>query len=197
VKHVPTVLALGALFLGALSLATCSDPEVVRCVVVWTARLTLPLFVLAFVCVGPRARTGIRMSACRAAGFVMALHLLAILRLCHLTGEAPLRFGTAAQTLASIGGAAAAALVVLGWPYGDRGWYHWAQYWPWIVFLFTYVVLSRRGDQDARVFARPLFFAPVVLLLLVALLWRVGADVKRKKGTGTGTGTFIQDNNGK
>jgi hypothetical protein len=178
VKHVPTVLALGALFLGALSLGTCSDPDVVSFVVVWTARLTLALFVAAFVWVGQRARAGIGRSACRAAGFVMALHLLAILRLCQLTGEPPLRIGTPGQVLASLGGAAAAALVVLGWPYGDRGWYHWAQYWPWTVFLITYVVLSGHGDQDARVFARPLFFAPVVLLLLVALLWRVCADVR-------------------
>jgi hypothetical protein len=180
VKHVPTVLALGALASGALSLGLCSDPEAVRPVVVWTARLALLLFVTAFVLVGSRARAGARQIACRTAAFAMALHLLAILRLCQLTGEAPLAFGTAAQAIVSLGGAAAAALVVLGWPYGDRGWYRWAQYWPWSVFLFTYVFLPRHGDQGARVFASPLFFAPV-LLLLVALLWRVGADFKARK----------------
>jgi hypothetical protein len=179
-KHVSTVLALGALCSGALSLRACSDPEGGRLVVVWTARLALPLFVAAFVFVEPPASAAARKLACRSAAFTMALHLPAIGRLCQLTGEAPLAFGTPPQAIFSLGGAAAAALVVLGWPYGDRGWYQWAQYWPWSVFLITYVFLPRHGDQGARVFASPLFFAPV-LLLLVALLWRVGAALKARK----------------
>jgi hypothetical protein len=183
VKHLPTVLALGALAAAALCLGARGDPDAVRSVVVWTARLALPLFVAAFVLVGPRASDGTRPIACRAAALAMALHLLAIGRLCQLTGEAPLRFGTAPQAVASLGGAAAAALVVLGWAYGDRGWYRWAQYWPWTVFLVTYVFLAGQGDPDARVFARPLFFVPVVVLLLAALLWRVGADAKVLKSS--------------
>jgi hypothetical protein len=178
VKHIWTVLALCTLGLAALALGTSSDADVVRPVVVWTARLTLVLFVAAFVSLGQAGLAGARRIVCRSAAFGMALHLLAIVRLAQLTGKPPLAFGGVAEAITSLGGAAAAALVVLGWPFWDRRWYRWAVYWPWVVFLFTYVVLVQQGDENARVFAAPLFFVPVVVVLLVALVWRARLDFK-------------------
>jgi hypothetical protein len=108
----------------------------------------------------------------------MALHLLAIMRLLRLTGEGLLAFGTISGFIVSLGGAAAAALVLVGWLCWDRPWYRWAVYWPWVVFLFTYVFLARHGETTARVFEAPLLFMPAAGLLLVALLARVRSDFK-------------------
>jgi hypothetical protein len=172
------VLALIALAVAALILGTSTDPDVVRPVTVWTARITLVLFVVAFVSLGHPGLAGARRISCRAAAFSMALHVLALLRLAQLAGTAPLAFGTLLQAVFSLGGAAAAALVVLGWVCWDQAWYRWAVYWPWVVFFFTYVVLTSRGDESPRIFAAPLLFLPVVVLLLAALLWRARLDYK-------------------
>jgi hypothetical protein len=177
-KHAWTVLAVGGLFLAVLALGTYSDPDAVRPVVVWTARLTLPLFVAAFVSFGPRALPAIRQVACRSAAFAMALHLLAVMRLAQLTGKAPLAFGTVPAALVSLGGAGAAGVLLSGWLYWDRPWYRWAMYWPWGVFLFTYLFLARSGEETGRIFAAPLTFLPVVLVLLGAFVWRLRSDFK-------------------
>jgi hypothetical protein len=172
---------VGILARAVLALATYTEPDAVRPVVVWTARLTLALFVAAFVLLGTRAGAGPRKVACRAAAFAMALHLLAITRLVQLLDKAPLKFGTVVEAVFSLGGAAAAALVVAGWWYWDRRWYRWAVYWPWGVFLATYVFLTRQGDAAARVVAAPHVFVPVVVLLVGVLAWRVRADFKAVK----------------
>jgi hypothetical protein len=178
VKHAWTVLALTALALAALALGTSTDPDVVRPLTVWTARITLLLFVAAFVSLGHHGLAGTRPIACRAAAFVMALHVLALMRLAQLAGVPPLAFATPVQAVFSLGGAAAAALVVLGWTFWDWAWYRWAVYWPWVVFFLTYVALKSRSEESARVFAAPLFFLPVVVLLLAALLWRALLDYR-------------------
>jgi hypothetical protein len=172
------VLALCGLALAALALGTSSDPDVVRPIVVWTARLTLLLFLPPFVSLGHPGLADARSLSCRAAAFAMSLHVLALTRLAQLAGTAPLAFGTMLQAVLSLGGAAAAGLVVLGWACWDRAWYRWAVYWPWVVFFLTYVVLKSRDEESSRVFAAPLFFLPVVLLLLAALLWRARLDYR-------------------
>jgi hypothetical protein len=177
-KHLSTVLILCVLITAALTIEVCGDQELVRLVTVWTARLTLLLFMVAFVSLGKPAVTVTRRIACRAAAFVMALHLLAIMRLVRIIGETPLKIQTLQSAVLSFGGVAAACLVLLGWTFWDRSWYRWAVYWPWSVFLFTYVFLARHGEENARVFAAPLTFLPVVGLLFVALGWRVRLDIK-------------------
>jgi hypothetical protein len=179
VKQVWNVLAMAGLTVAALALGTIADPETVRPVAVWTARMTLILFVTGFVLLGLGSGTGTRKLACRAAAFVMGLHLLALLRLAQLVGVAPLSFASVSKAVTSLGGVAAMAIVLAGWLCWDRRWYRWAVYWPWGVFLFTYVFLSRHGDAAARVRAAPLSFGPIAVLLLVALGWRLGADLKR------------------
>jgi hypothetical protein len=185
VKHVPTVLALCALGLAALALGAAGDPEAVRPLVTWSARLTLLLFVVAFVALGHPGLMGARPVSCRAAAFVMALHLLSLIRFAQLAGTPPLAFGTPMQAVSSLGGAAAAAVVVVGWACWRQAWYRWAVYWPWVVFLFTYVVLPPRGASSARVFAEPLAFLPVVVLLLAVLLWRVALDFRAMRRGGS------------
>jgi hypothetical protein len=182
-KHLWSVLALGGCTLAALALGTARDPDAVRLVTVWTARLTLPLFVVAFVSLGQRAATGTQGIACRTAAFAMALHLLALIRLSLLMDRVPLVFQTVGGSLVSLGGLAAASLVLVGWICWDRSWYRWAVYWPWAVFLFTYLFLARQGEQASRVVAAPLSFLPVVGLLLLALGWRVSLDIKAVKTT--------------
>jgi hypothetical protein len=178
VKYGGTVLALGGLGLAALFLRTYQDPEAVRPAVAWTARLTLVLFVVAFVSLGLRKMNAATRISCRAAAFAMALHLFTILRLAQFTHEAPVAFASATAALLSLGGAAAAALVVAGWAFWTWPWYRWAVYWPWAVFLATYVLLPQQGQSSARIFAAPLTFLPVVVLLLGALAWRVHLDWK-------------------
>jgi hypothetical protein len=177
-KQTWNVLVLGGLSLAALALRTNADPNTVHLVVVWTARFTLLLFVPAFVLLGQRPKTNTQKIACRAAALAMGLHLLAIMRLVQLTDEAPLAFASVPKAVASLGGAAAAALVLAGWPYWDRRWYRWAVYWPWSVFLFTYLFLARHGEEATRVLEAPLSFLPIVVLLLVALGWRVHSDFR-------------------
>jgi hypothetical protein len=172
------MLALAGLALAALALGTTSDPYAVRFVTVWTARLTLLLFLPAFVVLGHRPVASTHRIACRAAAFAMALHVLALTRLASLTGEGPVAIHTVLAALLSFGGVAAAALVVMGWTFWDRPWYRWSVYWPWSVFLFTYIMLKPQGAEAARVFAAPLVFGPVVAVLLVALGWRIYLDMK-------------------
>jgi hypothetical protein len=171
------VLALGGLSLAALALQTTADPNTVRPVVVWAARLALLLFVTGFVLLGQGAETLARKIACRAAALALGLHLFALLRMLQITGNAP-QVATVPGALTVLGGAAAAAIVLAGWWYGDRRWYRWAVYWPWGYFLFTYVLLARHSAEATRVLALPLSYLPSVVLLLVALGWRVYADIK-------------------
>jgi hypothetical protein len=159
-------------------MAPFDDPHVMRVITVWTARVTLAFFVVGFVLLGrPGATSGQRV-ACRGAAAVMVVHLVALVVLNRLIGRAPLSFGSLMQWLVSIGGGGAAVVVVLGWFFWNRGWYRYAVYWPWGVFLFTYVILVRHGDTAARIRAAPLLFGPVVAVLLLVLAWRVRADLR-------------------
>lgn len=154
------------------------DPQVMRVITVWTARVVLAFFLVGFVSLGRPGAVGMQRLACRGAAAVMALHLVALLVLNRLIGRAPLSFGTVMEWLVSLGGGGAALVVVAGWVFWNRPWYRFAVYWPWGVFLFTYVILARHGDTTARVRAAPLVFGPVVVVLALALVWRVRADFR-------------------
>jgi hypothetical protein len=172
------VLTLGGLTLAAIALQITADPVTVGLVVVWTARSALLLFVTGFVLLGQDSGTGIRKIACRTAAVAMGLHLLALLRLLQITEKPPVPIATLPGALVVLSGAAAAAIVLAGWLYEERRWYRWAVYWPWGYFLLTYVKLARHSTETTRVLAMPLSYLPSVVLLVVALGWRVYSDFK-------------------
>lgn len=153
-----------------------NNENTMRSITVWTARSVLPSFITAFLCAGWQSR--IQRIACRIAAFAMALHLIALLLLNHLIGKAPLAFHTPMEALISVGGAVALVLVLVGWSFGDKPWYRWAMYWPWAVFIFTYVFLPRYGDAAPRILAAPVYFGPILAFLFGAFLWRVRLDFK-------------------
>jgi hypothetical protein len=155
-----------------------SDPHVMRLITVWTARSVLPPFIVAFLFAGWRTRAAAQRIASRIAAFAMVLHTLAIIWLAHLEGEPPLRFRTPMECLVSIGGGTALGLVLAGWFYSEKPWYRWAMYWPWGVFVFTYVFLARHGETAPRIMAAPLYFVPILLVLLVVFFWRVLMDFR-------------------
>jgi hypothetical protein len=155
------------------------NPHVMRLITVWTARSVLPPFIVAFLFAGWRPGTTTQRIACRIAAFTMTLHTLAIIRLSYLEGEPPLSFRNPMECLVSIGGGTALGLVLVGWFYGERPWYRWAMYWPWGVFVFTYIFLARHGETPPRIVAAPLYFAPILFVLFVAFAWRAFMDFRR------------------
>jgi hypothetical protein len=180
-KHIWGILAMCAIFAVVIFLWRYDNIDTVRLITVWTARLVLPPFIVGFIYSGWRQEAVVQRIACRIAAFAMTIHALSIIRLSYLAGEAPLSFRTPMEWLVSIGGAAALGLVLAGWPFGDQPWYRWAMYWPMGVFIFTYVILSRYSETIPRIFANPLYFGPVLALLLVAFGWRVFVDYKTIK----------------
>jgi hypothetical protein len=157
-------------------LVTMPDAEIMRELTVWTARLTLAVFLVAFVLLGKRTASFAQSLACRICGFMMALHLAALTTLASLNKEAPLSFGSPLELIVSFGGAGAALVLVIGALAWAQPWYRWLQYWAWGVFFFTYVFLPQHGQQAPRVAARPHVFGPVVATLLMALCWRAWLD---------------------
>jgi hypothetical protein len=118
-------------------LVTMPDAEIMRELSVWTARLMLAVFLVAFVLLGKRTASFAQSLACRICGFMMALHLAALTTLASLNKEPPLSFGSPLELIVSFGGAGAALVLVIGALAWAQPWYRWLQYWPWGVFFFT------------------------------------------------------------
>ncbi|HET8646127.1 MAG TPA: hypothetical protein VFO85_11595 [Vicinamibacteria bacterium] len=180
-KRLPLAAALVSSSAGLLALAL-QGPGFVTAVYAarWTARAMLPFVVLAFVLLGRRwdPVPPARRSACRAAAVAQAVHLVAIAFVVALEPPSAREGG---GLLTEIGGGSAAAVVVAGWWLWNRGWYRWLTYWPWAVFVFTYVFLPRFGDDLPRVSAAPATFVPLLALLAAALAVRVWSDVQRPR----------------
>jgi hypothetical protein len=146
----------------------------------WTARAMLPFVVAAFVVLGRSfdAPAPLRQALCRSAAVSHAIHLTAVAFVIALE---PPEARQGLGLLTELGGGSAGAVVIAGWWLWDRGWYRWLTYLPWGVLAFTYLFLTRLGDDAPRIAAAPAVFGPLLALLLAALLLRVWSDVSGER----------------
>ena len=64
-------------------------------------------------------------------------------------------------------------------------------YWPWLVFMITYTLLSRTGETSARLLAEPLPFGAVIVALMGALALRIRSDLEGRRASAKLPGALL------